>query len=41
MEEARGTEPRQLVSTLRGDLDWIAMKALERDRQRRYAEQNP
>src|SRR6516165_5206026 len=35
--EARGTEPKQLVSILRGDLDWIAMKALERDRMRRYA----
>jgi non-specific serine/threonine protein kinase/serine/threonine-protein kinase len=35
--EARGTEPRQLVSALRGDLDWIAMRALERDRRRRYA----
>ena len=35
--EARGTEPKQLLSTLRGDLDWIAMKALERDRTRRYA----
>jgi len=35
--EARGTEPKQLVSTIRGDLDWIAMKALERDRTRRYA----
>jgi serine/threonine protein kinase len=34
--EARGTEPRQLVSILRGDLDWIAMKALEKDRTRRY-----
>jgi eukaryotic-like serine/threonine-protein kinase len=34
--EARGTEPRQLVSSLRGDLDWIAMKALDRDRTRRY-----
>jgi len=34
--EARGTEPRQLVSLLKGDLDWIAMKALERDRARRY-----
>jgi serine/threonine protein kinase len=34
---ARGTEPRQLVSQLRGDLDWITMKALERDRERRYA----
>lgn len=35
--EARGTEPKQLVSLLRGDLDWISMKALERDRARRYA----
>jgi eukaryotic-like serine/threonine-protein kinase len=35
--EARGTEPRQLMSLLRGDLDWIAMKAIERDRERRYA----
>jgi eukaryotic-like serine/threonine-protein kinase len=34
--EARGTEPKQLVSLLRGDLDWIAMKALEKDRARRY-----
>jgi non-specific serine/threonine protein kinase/serine/threonine-protein kinase len=34
--EARRTEPRQLISQLRGDLDWITMKALERDRTRRY-----
>jgi serine/threonine protein kinase/tetratricopeptide (TPR) repeat protein len=34
--EARGTEPKQLISKLRGDLDWITMKALERDRTRRY-----
>jgi non-specific serine/threonine protein kinase/serine/threonine-protein kinase len=34
--EARSAEPRQLVSTLRGDLDWIAMRALEKDRARRY-----
>jgi len=33
---ARGTEPRQLVNTLRGDLDWITLKALEKDRARRY-----
>jgi eukaryotic-like serine/threonine-protein kinase len=33
---ARGTEPKQLVSLLRGDLDWIAMKALEKDRACRY-----
>ena len=34
--KARGSEPRQLVSQLRGDLDWITMKAVERDRSRRY-----
>jgi serine/threonine protein kinase/tetratricopeptide (TPR) repeat protein len=33
---ARSTEPGQLVKLLRGDLDWIAMKALEKDRARRY-----
>jgi len=33
---ARGTEPKQLVQLLRGDLDWITIKALERDRARRY-----
>ena len=33
---ARSTEPKDLVSALRGDLDWIAMKALEKDRARRY-----
>jgi eukaryotic-like serine/threonine-protein kinase len=35
--EARGTETEaQLVSALRGDLDWITLKALEKDRERRY-----
>jgi serine/threonine protein kinase len=34
--EARGTEPKQLVNELRGDLDWITLKALEKDRARRY-----
>jgi len=33
---ARGTEPRELRTPLTGDLDWIAMKALEKDRNRRY-----
>jgi len=32
----RGTDPRQLASLLHGDLDWITMKALEKDRGRRY-----
>ena len=34
--DARGTEPKQLVNLLRGDLDRITMKALEKDRARRY-----
>jgi serine/threonine protein kinase len=34
--QARGVEPRQLANQLRGDLDWIAMKALDKDRTRRY-----
>ena len=34
--EARGTQTRQLVASLRGDLDWITLKALERERERRY-----
>jgi tetratricopeptide (TPR) repeat protein len=32
----RGTEPRRLTGMLRTDLDWIVMKALEKDRRRRY-----
>ena len=34
--EARSIESRQLISLLQGDLDWITMKALEKDRARRY-----
>jgi WD40 repeat protein/serine/threonine protein kinase len=34
--EARGTDAKQLAGLLRGDLDWVTMKALERDRERRY-----
>ena len=30
--ESRQTEPSRLVSLLRGDLDWIVMRALEKDR---------
>jgi WD40 repeat protein len=32
----RGTEPRKLCGLVRGELDWIVMKALEKDRTRRY-----
>jgi serine/threonine protein kinase len=35
--DARGTEPKQLVIALRGDLDSITMKAIEKDHTRRYA----
>ena len=34
--EARGTQTGELVSLLRGDLDWITLKALEKERDRRY-----
>lgn len=34
---ARGIDVTQLIALLRGDLDWIALKSLERDRERRYA----
>ncbi len=32
----RGTDPPGLRRQLRGDLDWIVMKAMEKDRARRY-----
>jgi serine/threonine protein kinase len=34
--QARGLTPSSLASRLRGDLDWIVLKAIEKDRQRRY-----
>jgi eukaryotic-like serine/threonine-protein kinase len=33
---ARRTTPKALAGRLRGDLDWITMKAMEKDRARRY-----
>jgi eukaryotic-like serine/threonine-protein kinase len=36
----RQTQPSKLRSRLRGDLDWITIKALEKDRTRRYATAN-
>ena len=33
---SRGLDVKRLVQLLSGDLDWIAMKALEKDRNRRY-----
>jgi serine/threonine protein kinase len=32
----RRSDPRKLTLSMKGDLDWIAMKALEKDRSRRY-----
>src|SRR5262249_21297358 len=32
----RQSEPRRLSQLFRGELDWIVMKALEKDRNRRY-----
>jgi serine/threonine protein kinase/tetratricopeptide (TPR) repeat protein len=48
-DSARGTadiapnrrlEPQRLVSAVRGELDWIVMKAIEKDRSRRYETAN-
>jgi eukaryotic-like serine/threonine-protein kinase len=33
---SRGIEPEQLKRSVRGDLDWIVMKALAKERHRRY-----
>ena len=32
----RSTDPGKLKQLLRGELDWIVMKAMEKDRTRRY-----
>jgi serine/threonine protein kinase len=36
----RRTEPARLMKEVRGDLDWIVMKCLEKDRTRRYETAN-
>jgi non-specific serine/threonine protein kinase/serine/threonine-protein kinase len=36
LAQARRTERPALIRQIRGDLDWITMKALEKDRTRRY-----
>jgi serine/threonine protein kinase len=36
ISKQRRLDPRRLSQILRGDLDWIVMKALEKDRSRRY-----
>jgi serine/threonine protein kinase/tetratricopeptide (TPR) repeat protein len=37
---ARGIEPTQLSRLVRGEIDWIVMKCLEKDRARRYETAN-
>ena len=36
----RNADPPKLIHLIRGDLDWIAMKCLEKDRRRRYETAN-
>jgi WD40 repeat protein len=36
----RGLDPRRLGRAVRGDLEWVVMKALEKDRRRRYETAN-
>jgi tetratricopeptide (TPR) repeat protein len=36
----RGLEPKRLSGLVRGELDWIVMRALEKDRNRRYETAN-
>jgi serine/threonine protein kinase len=36
----RGLEPKKLSGMMRGDLDWIVMRCLEKDRARRYESAN-
>src|SRR6516164_10525470 len=36
----RHSEPPKLIKSVRGDLDWIVMKCLEKERHRRYETAN-
>jgi serine/threonine protein kinase len=36
VSDHRSTDPRRISTVLRGELDWIVMKALDKDRSRRY-----
>ena len=40
LAKARSIEPRRLIHEISGDLDWITMKAIEKDRSRRYDSPN-
>src|SRR5262249_20940636 len=36
LSQQRGTDPGKLSKLVRGEIDWIVMKCLEKDRARRY-----
>src|SRR5262249_18047213 len=36
LAERRGSEPRKFRHGVRGELDWVVMRCLEKDRDRRY-----
>lgn len=38
--QARSCSPKRLLSEIRGDLDWVVMTCLEKDRDRRYGSSN-
>src|SRR5205823_9285143 len=38
--QQRGTEPARLARLVQGELDWIVMRCLEKDRTRRYETAN-
>ncbi|MGA2259760.1 MAG: hypothetical protein ABSG53_34215, partial [Thermoguttaceae bacterium] len=40
MAALRQTEPRKLLALLRGELDWVVMKCIEKQRDRRYETAN-
>ena len=40
LAEQRSVSPRALIAALHGDLDWIVLRALEKDRQHRYETAN-
>lgn len=40
VSERRNLDPRRMATLVRGELDWIVMKALDKDRERRYESAN-
>jgi len=40
VSEASASQPPKLIREVRGDLDWIVIKTMEKDRSRRYQTAN-